>query len=792
MTGPEPLPFGALLRRLRTSAALSQEALAEHSGISARAVGDLERGIRQAPRLETVRFLADALHLDAQDRAALLAAARPAVLGGAAVTECALPVASLPRPPVRLIGREYELAALQDLLSQGPTQLVTLTGPGGTGKTRLAQEVAASMPEQFPDGVWFVDLSPLTDADLVLPTLAAALGVPDGRDTLESRLHGFLRNKDILLVLDNFERVVAAAPGVARLLAYVPGLRVLATSRMPLHVQGEQEYPLAPLAFPTSSSLAQPQHAEQFAAVRLFVERAQAIQPGFVLNAANAQAVTAICQRVDGLPLAIELAAARMRVLPPTALLDRLEHRLPLLTGGARTLPARQRTMRDAIAWSYDLLSPTEQRLFRRLAVFVGGFTLEAAEAMEDPDGTHSAFDVVVTLVEHSLLRQTAGVEDEPRFLMLETVREFGLEQLAAAGEEEAARQLHADVYLQIADELMPGNTTWLHHRTRLEAMSSELDNARLAFAWLDEHDETAALLRMFSTLWVTWQATGRYSEGLALVDRVLARSSPRASRERVLVLNGAVLLAVEYADYSRAAHYRDENRILSQELGDPDLVWTAVTNDGLLASRLGQPELAHVRFMDALSLANAAGHADLEGIANLWVGDMALFQASYGEAAEHYGEALAFFQTANWDWGLVDVYAGLGGVHFATGDLVGAAAHYEQSLEIALRRAIPVMAVGPLLGMAGVVAESGNAVQGARLLGAAEGLITLLGTPSFPRDQPARDRGLAALTALLNEERLVALRDAGRSLTFEQSVNEARAAAEQVRSQAIDLSSQS
>jgi predicted ATPase/DNA-binding XRE family transcriptional regulator len=781
MTGPEPIPIGVLLRRLRTAAALSQEALAERAGISARAVGDLERGVHQAPRLETVRLLADALDLGPQERAALLAAARPAVMDESPRRERVLSILSLPRPPSRLIGRERELVALEILLAQDYPWLVTLTGPGGTGKTRLAQEVVVRVADQFPDGVWFVDLSPLTDANLVVSTMAATLGVPEGRASLETRLHGFLGVKRALLVLDNFERVVAAAPGIAAILAHAPGARVLETSRVPLRVHGEQEFPLTPLTFPAATNLSSLNDVEHFAAVHLFVERASAIQPGFALTSANASTIAAICQRLEGLPLAIELAAARVRVLPPDALLARLERRLPLLTGGARTLPARQRTMRDAIAWSYDLLTPEQQALFRRLAVFAGGFKLDAAEAMEEPNGILTTFDGVVTLIEHNLVRQTMGSTGESRYLMLETVREFGLEQLSVAGEEDAARERHANFYSEIAHQLMPGNTTWLQHRTRLEAMASELDNVRLALAWLDEQNETDALLRMFSTLWVIWQASGRYSEGLSLVDRVLDRSSPRASRARALVLSGAVLLAVEFGDYTRAAEYCDELRFLSQDLGDSDLIWWAVTNEGLIASRLVQPGLAHARFTEALSLASAAGQAELEGIANLWIGDMALVQANYEEAAERYGDALAFFEKTNWIWGLVDANAGLGGVRFATGDLVRAAAHYEESLELAWRRVIPVMAIGPLLGMAGVVAESGNAEQKARLLGAAEGLIDLLGTPSFPRDQPARERALDVLTASLDEKRLAAMRAAGRNLTFEQAVTEARFAAEQV-----------
>ena len=294
------------------------------------------------------------------------------------------------------------------------------------------------MADAFPDGVTFVDLSPLTDPTLVVPTIAAALGVREAMDrSLLETLSTVLAPQTLLLVLDNFERVLRAAADIVALLSASPNLTVLVTSREPLHVQGEHEFPVLPLPLPPPDDVHVVAELAQIPAVTLFVERARATQPTFTLTVDNAVAVAAICRRLDGLPLAIELAAARVKVLPPLALLNRLGQRLPLLTGGGSDLPTRQRTMRDAIAWSYDLLTADEQALFRRLAVFAGGFTLSAAEAMAAPDQYLSVLDGVGALVEQSLVRHTAGSEAEPRFLMLETVREFGLEQLAAAGEGE-------------------------------------------------------------------------------------------------------------------------------------------------------------------------------------------------------------------------------------------------------------------------------------------------------------------------------------------------------------------
>ncbi|MGH2613972.1 MAG: ATP-binding protein, partial [Thermomicrobiales bacterium] len=565
--------FGALLRQLRGAATLSQEKLAARAGLSVRGISDLERGARQAPRLETVRMLAAGLGLGEADRAALFAAARPdSAQERSAAPQGVTPV-SLPAPLTRLIGREPEAASLRTKLRGDGVRLLTLTGPGGTGKSRLAVEVAAGLGDAFPDGVWFADLSPLTDPALVIPTIAAALGVREASgQRLPETLAAMLAPRRSLLLLDNCERVLGAAPDITALLSASPGLTILATSREPLHVRGEHEVAVTPLTLPEEGDLATGdlEDLECVPAVALFVERARAVKADFDLTAANAVAVAAICQRLDGLPLAIELAAARVKVLPPATLLERLEHRLPLLTGGGHDLPARQRTMRDAIAWSYDLLAADEQALFRRLSVFAGGFTLAAAEAVASrgvegsrsreerqcpnssashlPPPASNVLDGVVALVEQSLLRQTPGAGEEPRFLMLETVREFGLEQLDAAAERETARARHAEYFLRMSRGLAPG-LQGLMHMEGLEHVDAEHENVRLALAWFSDRDEIDALLRLSAMIYGLWFARGLYREGLHWVERALDRSRHVASVARVQVLQGAGMLALFQGD---------------------------------------------------------------------------------------------------------------------------------------------------------------------------------------------------------------------------------------------------
>ena len=508
-------PFGALLRKYRLAAGLTQEALAERAGLSVRNIQNLEHGTNQ-PLRGTMSRLAVALALGPDEQHSFLAAAsvtprqRPPAGAAAQLPE---PFAhTLPVSPTALLGREGEVAAVVALLQREDVRLLTLVGPGGVGKTRLAMQVGCVLQEHYADGVVFVDLAPLDDASLVLPTIAGALGVvAQGQQPPQVTLASYLHAKHMLLLVDNVEQVAAAAPEVAALRAACPGLRVLATSRALLGVQGEHAYAVPPLAVPDPRRLPPHDQLSQVAAIALFVQRARAHTPGFTLSPANAAAVAEICARLDGLPLAIELAAARVRVLPPRALLARLDHPLQVLTGGASDLPARQQTLRRTIGWSYDLLSPAEQTLFRRLAVFADGCALEAVEAVcrpwpnkaaDDPLTATDMLDTLDALLAGSLLGMEEQADGAPRFRLLTTIREYGLEQVEATGETAALRRRHALYYLALAREAEPCLVS-AEQSVWLDRLDREIDNLRAALSWCVERGKIGDDAALDEGLWV-------------------------------------------------------------------------------------------------------------------------------------------------------------------------------------------------------------------------------------------------------------------------------------------------
>jgi predicted ATPase/DNA-binding CsgD family transcriptional regulator len=487
---------------------------------------------------------------------------------------------NLPVQLTPLIGREREVLQISALLRRPDVRLVTLTGTGGIGKTRLGMQVATELLDEFADGACFVPLAAVSDPPVVIPTIAHLLGLEHQQavqrlpDEHMEYLKAFLRDKHLLLLLDNFEQVVSAAPELAEILVECPRLKMLVTSRAVLRIQGEYEFPVPPLALPSRTQLPEDDDLSRYAAVALFLERALAIKPDLVVTKANMQAIAAICAHLDGLPLAIELAAARVKLLPPRALLERLTRRLEVLTGGAQNVSVRQQTLRDTLAWSYNLLDREEQQLFRRLSVFVSGCTLEAIESICRifADGAQQVLDIVTSLIDKSMLYQIEQEEKEPRLVMLETIREYGLEVLAASGEEEIARRAHAAFYLSLAERVEP-ELGGAQQAIWLERLEREHDNLQAALRWSLAQGQAARdmtlALRLGGALRRFWLVRGYWREGQNLLERALAVRGKVAAAVRAKALIAAANLAVTRSDYERAAALCQESLALCRELGD-------------------------------------------------------------------------------------------------------------------------------------------------------------------------------------------------------------------------------
>lgn len=572
------------------------------------------------------------------------------------LTESA-PVHNLPIQLTPLIGREQEVAQAVALLHRLEVRLLTLTGPGGVGKTRLALQVAADLLEDFADGVSFVSLAPISEPDLVLPALAQSFGLKETPGWLPlEHLKAFLHDRHLLLLLDNVEQVVAVAPLLVELLQACPGLKMLVTSRLRLRVSGEYLFSVPPLAVPDLKHISEDETLLEYAAVALFVQRAQAIRPDFQLTAANARTVAEICRHLDGLPLALELAAARIKLLSPQALFARLSHRLQILTGGVQDAPLRQQTLRQTIQWSYDLLSAEEQRLFRWLSVFVDGCTLEAAEAVcqtGQADGEQSlpVLEGVASLLDKSLVQQVERAGEAPRLVLLETLREFGLEGLEQNGELAAAREAHARYYLELADAVRPKQqgfqqATWLQH------LKQELGNLRAALEWgLEEVEEQVTerrelALRLSAALEPFWVDHGHYREARTFLERVLASSQDQSSSLRAGVLLATADLSIMRGDLAQAMLLGGQSLALYRELGDVRCMATSLLTLGRYTFRAGKMTEAIAFSEEGMQLLRPIGKPEEVAMALYFLALPVSMYGEYSRGQTIFEEAVQLFRT--------------------------------------------------------------------------------------------------------------------------------------------------
>ena len=703
---------------------------------------------------------------------------------------------TIPKPLTSLIGREADVAAVGVLIVDQGVRLVTLTGPGGVGKTRLALRVGEALGAEFPDGVVFVWLAAISDPELVLPTVMRALGLREdaARSTTEV-LADALRQKRLLLVLDNFEQVRASAAHVATLLADCPELVILVTSRALLHIAGEQRFPVSPLALPepvpAGIASAATSHVAAAPAVQLFVARARAIDPGFVLDEGNAGAVAAICRRLDGLPLAIELAAPRTLLLSPGELLARLRPALPFLDEGPEDVPDRLRTMRAAIAWSHDLLAPREQALFRRLAIFVGGFPLDAAEWVSgvgfqgldfgdsqsgaNADTRHplpETLDLLATLVDLSLLQRTE-LAGETRFGMLETIREFALERLADSGELAVVSDRRAAWCVGLAEAAAnaagrAGSGDWMRR------LAAERSNLWAVLDWCEQTGQTDAALQMTGALWHYWYPLGDAAEGRTRLERVLAAAPDGTPVLRAQALRGAGVLAWQSADYAVSRDRLEAALAIYRARADQAGVAWSLNDLGCLSATLAEQERAEAYFGEALALFRERG--DAVGIAQLTtnLGELASVQGRHDLAIERLGAALALWRDLDNRVGAVRAQAALGEALVARGDLARADTTLREALtaisDIDYEQILPAV----LRTAAQMAARRGDGVTAARRYGAADGIRERLGMEVSAARRTTYERAVVAVRDTLGTAAFAAAWDAGRALTLDEAIAEA------------------
>lgn len=720
---------------------------------------------------------------------------------------------NLPAQPTPFIGRTAQIAALKQLILDPDVRLVTLLGPGGTGKTRLSLQVAQEVLQDFPDGVFFVPLADDTDANQFLSRVAQHLAVREGGRPLFDNVKDYLRDKRLLLVLDNFEQLLPAARLVGELLAAAPHLKILVSSRVALQLQGEREYPVPPLELPQPAGDVSVADLATNESVRFFVERVRRSSPSFVLTKDNASAIVEICRRLDGLPLALELAAARVKLLTPQALLNRLDDRFRLLTGGARDLPSRHQTLRNTLEWSYGLLHDEEKTLYARLGVFVGGFTLEAAEAICNVDGQLDILEGLTTLVNNSLVRQEETPAGEPRFAMLETIRAYALERLTESGELENLQTRHAAYFQRVIHDQVGFSLYTDQALHWLNWLERENDNVRATLRWCLNAPQGAELAaRLMLDLFWFWYRRGHFIEGHMWAEKALAAPEIQAaSLPRAWALMTSGMMALWKGEQENALARLQESLEIEQRLEDDEWMPFAIMSKavalinmgrdraaqplleqarllfkmqdripfvsfttihlGNVELGLGNPEEAHRLHEEALAIARSLGDNWMVSFALNNLGEVARVQGQYQLARSYYEECEVLLRDTGDTGDMARFVHTLGYIAQHEGDYARAEAQFRKSLtmfrQLGNRRGMAEC----MAGLAGLRARQGEAAWGAVMLSAAESVLKATGGAWWPADRVEVEANQEIIRSALSEMELATAQQKGRAMTLEQAL---------------------